>query len=84
MASMGIYDYELLKENKKADMLWEKGTFLSSRAEGKMKYNLYALWSFYVEVFYDPEKNKMTKFRTFKSITPLEPYLDQVALDDLL
>jgi hypothetical protein len=49
-----------------------------------MKYNLYALWSFYVEVFYDPEKNKMTKFRTFKSLTPLEPYLDQVELDDLL
>jgi hypothetical protein len=40
MASMGIYDYELLEENEKADVLWEKGTFLSSRTEGKMKYNL--------------------------------------------
>ena len=46
--------------------------------------NLYALWSFYVEVFYDPKKNKMTKFRTFKSLSPLEPYLDQVELDDVL
>ena len=61
-----------------------KRHLLSSRAEGKMKYTLYALRNFYVEVFYDPEKNKMSRFRTFKSLTPLEPYIDQVELDDLL
>lgn len=49
-----------------------------------MKFNLYALWNFYVEVEYGKEENEILELRTFKRGKRLEKYIDQVELDDLL
>jgi hypothetical protein len=67
-----------------AETLWDKGTFLANRVESKLRFNLYALSNFYVEVEYGTNENEIIEFRTFKRGKRLEKYIDQVELDDLL
>ncbi|MBW6491893.1 MAG: hypothetical protein K0B15_11945 [Lentimicrobium sp.] len=52
-----------------------------NRFEEGFDINLYSLFDFYVEAWYNPEANEIEKFRTFKSLNPLEPYLDRIKLN---
>jgi hypothetical protein len=72
-----ILDFNLLDEQGKADALWE-GTFLSDRFNGQQHIQLYNLSSFFVEVFYDAERNSITGFRAFSSTKNLDPYLGRL------
>ena len=56
---------------------WE-GVFLADREDGAFTILLYQIDSFYVEVFYDKEKNELKRFRSFLTLRLLDPYLDQI------
>jgi hypothetical protein len=72
-----ILDFNLLDEQGKADTLWE-GTFLGDRFDGQQHVQLYNLSSFFVEVFYDAERNSITGFYAFSSTKKLDPYLGRL------
>lgn len=72
-----LYNFNVLPENEKANAVWS-GTFLADREEDHLKIQLYNLCSFYVEVYYDPDANKILRFRAFSSRDQLTPYLAQI------
>lgn len=70
-------DFEHLTDHEKAEAVW-RGTFLADREDAGHKLQLYSLDSFYVEVSYCPEENRITAFRAFTQTQQLAPYLAQV------
>lgn len=72
-----LYDFNGFSEDEKASAVWG-GTFLADRFENDLTIQLYAVSSFYVEVFYDPQANRITGFRPFTARNLLVPYLAQL------
>lgn len=81
MDKLGLYEYNSLEDDQKATLLWDQGIFLMNRVDEKYSYNLYSLFDFFVEVWYDSKNNSIEKFRTFKTLEALEPYLDRIDLN---
>ncbi len=77
---MGIYEFNQLPLDGREKLVWEDGTFLTNRLEQNFGLTLYSLFDFYVEVHLNNEINEIEKIRTFKSIEPLTPYLDEIEL----
>ena len=78
---IGLYQFNIMDENEKAQTLWDNGTFLTNKSDNLKSVNLYSLGDFYVEVWYDKPQNRITQIRSFKSINNLSPYLDDIELD---
>ncbi|MDO3628571.1 hypothetical protein [Mucilaginibacter sp. BT774] len=70
-----FYDFNELDEVGKAGAVFTKELFVDDRDEGGLKVQLYRLNNFYVEVFYDAEANKITRYHAFKSVGQLANYL---------
>lgn len=73
---MGLYQFNLLPESERFAALWQNGVYLDTRTANGYRVNLYALFSFYVEVFYNPTSNQVERLRSFTSVNQLEPYLN--------
>lgn len=71
-----LYQFNQLSENEKADTAWT-GAYLGNRTEEDHIVQLYSLPDFYVEVYYSPGTNAITRFRAFKQLRLLAPYLEQ-------
>ncbi|RVU03147.1 hypothetical protein EOD41_04235 [Mucilaginibacter limnophilus] len=74
---MTLYEFEALNQEEKAEAVW-RGTFLADRIADGCRIQLYSLSGCYVEVFYDPQSNKITDFRAFTGNQFLVPYLAQL------
>jgi hypothetical protein len=70
-------DFNSLTETEKADAVWT-GSFLADRQANGLMVQLYAVNSFYVEVFYDPQANQIVGFRAFNTKNLLVPYLAHI------
>ena len=80
MKDISLYEFNSLDEHEKGAALWELGVFLMQRFEGEIGYSLYQLNNFYVEVEYNGDQNKISKFISFCTNTKLEPYLGKIDL----
>ena len=81
MMKIGLYEFNVLPEDQKAQMVWNHGTFLTNKADGKKAVTLYSLSNFYVEIWYNQTENQITKIRSFNSVKQLSPYLDDMDVD---
>jgi hypothetical protein len=79
-----LYEFNALDEHEKGAALWEYGVFLFQRFEGETGYSLYQINSFYVEVKYDQNQNKITRFTSFSTTTKLEPNLQNIDISELI
>lgn len=70
-----LYDFNGMDEAGQADAVFTEGVFVDDREEDGLKVQLYRLDSFYVEVYYDPVGNEITRYRSFKSSGELAPYV---------
>lgn len=77
---MTIYQFNALTENEKAEATWN-GTFLMHRENGDIRYALYSIDTFFVEVTYNSIDNKITVFQSFKTKRLLESYLKDINLE---
>ena len=75
---MTLYEFNALSEDGKAAVLWSKGDFVIERKENNFSILLYQVQSFYVEVFYSGNENKISRLRSFSSTEQLEPYLTNI------
>jgi len=71
---MTLYEFNTLSENEKANAVWS-AIFLMSRENDALKYSLYSVNDFFVEVSYDNIENKIIKFQSFRTKRLLEAYL---------
>jgi len=62
---MGIYDFNILIEDDKYDKVFNDGQFIDTVSEGDIKYALYSLSYFWVEIKYDSPSNKIIGIFSF-------------------
>ena len=80
---MTLYQFNQLYKKEQVETLWDKGVFIADRRDNECMYLLYQIDSFYVEVSYDDTHNTIRKFRSFSSVTQLEPYLNNIDINEL-
>ena len=71
---MGIYEFNCLEEHDKYDKTFTTGIFVDTVFVGDIKYVLYALSKFWVEVTYDSSNNKIIGLSSFVSGKKLNRY----------
>ena len=71
---MGIYNFKILTDHDKYDTVFNKGQFVDTVTKGKIKYVLYALSMFWVEVTYDAKDNRITGIKSFIGGENLDKY----------
>tara|TARA_R110000868_G_scaffold361291_1_gene623271 strand:- start:467 stop:739 length:273 start_codon:yes stop_codon:yes gene_type:complete len=71
---MGIYDFNVLSDHDKFDMVFTKGQFLDRVKEGRIRYCFYSIPYFWIEVMYDIPNNKILELGSFVSGKSLNKY----------
>ena len=74
-------DYDALGDKEKAATILN-GEFLADREENGLMVQLYSVGNFYGELYYDPLANRILRWRAFKNIQQLGPYLAHIRLND--
>ncbi|MFD2247352.1 hypothetical protein [Pontibacter ruber] len=80
---MDFYAFNCLPREERAELVWEHGRYLAIREEMGCSVALYHMGRFFAEVWYSPEDNQIALVHGFTSRSLLEPYLDQIDLEDL-
>ncbi len=80
---MTLYQFNVLTENEKTAIVWNEGHFVGDRKENNFSILLYQVQSFYVEVFYSGNENKISRLRSFNSMEQLEPYMRKIDISEL-
>lgn len=62
---LSFYDYTLLSEDDQYNLVFTKGEFIGSSTRKDSKFVLYKLCSFFVEVVYNVEDNKIVNLSSF-------------------
>jgi len=74
--------YRTLDECLQAQLLWIDGVFLMARQTEKMKAELFSLYDFYVEIFFD-ESDEPFFIKAFEDVSGLQSYLKLIDIDEL-
>ncbi|MCJ8167301.1 hypothetical protein MKJ04_20845 [Pontibacter sp. E15-1] len=68
---------------QRAGILMEQGTFLALRHRSQYVICLYHVHQFFAEVWFEPRRHEFVLVRGLQGTVYLEPYLDQINLQDL-
>lgn len=79
---MTLSEFEQMDEAAQMEAVWG-GAFVAIRTDSENEILLYQVDSFYVEVYYNGEYNRIKKFRSFSSTDELIPYLEQIDLNEI-
>lgn len=74
-------EYQLLDEELQAQLLFVDGVYLMTRKTARMDIDLYALYHFHVEVFFDKKQEEPLYLKSFDSEQLLDPYLEAISLN---
>lgn len=81
---MTVTQFNALPLEARAQCLWEHGRFLTNRRGMYFMCNLYAVASFFVEVYYHPPTHSVAEVTGFEKTDRLSAYLEEVSLGELL
>jgi hypothetical protein len=81
---MNLFEFQLLEDPEKIDFIYKYGLYIGKRKKGKETLILFQVESFYVELTYNRYRLFVKKFHCFSSTNNLDPYLDQIKIEDLL
>lgn len=73
----------MLSEIDQWNDLWINGSYLTSYITLDNKYELYALYTFFVEVDYDPKTNKILGKGNFKTGDGLHRYSGSIDINNI-
>ena len=77
--------YQSMAQSQKAEILWLEGVYLELiRQTPLLNIELYALYDFYVEIYFDKATEEPLFLRAFQDPVNLEPYLSLVDIKDAL
>lgn len=81
---ISITDFNELSVDEKAWYLWHGATFLHVYEKPSHRINLFYLNEFYIELWYNMEGNKVDNIRAFTSIDLLEPFLENIQIENII
>jgi hypothetical protein len=80
---MTLEQFKHLRHSNKTATVWKRGEHIASRIDGVYSITLWQLGAFYVEIYFDVLRSKITAFESFESLQKLDPYLAQVDISGL-
>ena len=75
---MLLHEFKYQEKQKKQQLLFENGIYLASRFIKDYQLVLFAVDSFYVEVYLDLEHEQVGYIKAFSSTDELMPYLSSI------
>ena len=73
---MLLLEFEYLDIEEKLDRIQENGEVISKRTDGKHSIDLWRLYDFYVEIFYDIKNDALIKLKTTDNENVVKEYLN--------
>ena len=80
---MTLYDYSELNEVEQHEVLWDHGVMVGDRSDDEHNIILYQMFSFYVELYYNPDYNVLKRLRSFSRVELLDPYIEQFDISEI-
>lgn len=77
---MRLAEFQQKDLQQKTDLIWEQGNFLTVRYSSNCNVCLYALGTFYAEIWYRLADNEIHSIKGFTNCTHLDPYLALINL----
>ena len=81
---MKMHDFQLLPEQDQIEILYQFGVYIGKHKQPFSINLLYQLEGFYVEVFYRKYRSHVKHLHCFESTEFLEPYLEQIDVENLV
>jgi hypothetical protein len=81
---MRLSDFILLSENEKKVAVLHQGVLVAKRSDSDSMVFLFQLENYYVEAFCNQQNKAIEEYRVFESLNLLAPYLETIAIDNLL
>jgi hypothetical protein len=81
---MKLSDFILLSDSEKKLVVLHEGVLIAKRKQVSSMIFLFQLGSYYVETLCNPADKSIEEYRAFHGTRPLVPYLEDIAIDDLL
>jgi hypothetical protein len=81
---MTVWDFQLLPQQKQVEILYRDGVYIGKHKAASSIILLFQLDSFYVEVFYRKYRSHIKLLHCFDSTEHLDPYLEQIDVEDLV
>lgn len=78
---MTLNEFNTLPEDQQRDCWMTQGRYLLTRFVDQFALNLYAVDTFFVEVWYDHKANRIHGVLSFASINALDEYLPYIRLE---
>lgn len=79
-----LQNFRVMPFERKCDVITFYGNYLAQRNCAECKVFLYHAEEFFIEVFYSPTHQKVLMINAFDKTIGLEPYLETIALTDLI
>lgn len=81
---ISLDDFKLASFEKKCEFVTAQTSYIASRCEYDKKIYLYYTGKYFIEVFYSPLFKKVLLIQAFNDSHNLLPYVEMVALHDLI
>ena len=81
---MKLSDFIMLNEEGKKLAVLHRGILVAKRSNSTHLFFLFHMDHFYVETCFRIEGKRIEGYKMFHHLKLLEPYLDTIAIDDLL
>lgn len=78
---ISIADFQTMPFERQCDYVSIFGDYLAYRAEGGLKFYLYYMHGFFIEVSYSPPHKRVIGIYAFREVSILEPYLDRIEIN---
>ena len=81
---MRLSEFILLSEEEKKFIVLHEGILIAKRSRAPYLVFLFQMDGYYVESYCNVETKGIEEYRVFQNPVLLAPYLEQIAIDDLL
>ena len=81
---MKLFEFLKLSEEEQYNATWRKGAYVDLYLKDNIAIELYAINTFYVEIYYDRSTTQRLYKKTFKQGELLDKYLDRIPLKTIL
>lgn len=75
---MTLYEFNILSDYDKYQVTWDLGAHIDILVTKEHIINLYAIDKFFVEIYYNPEINKIEDVQSFKTGHSLDKYVNKL------